>query len=133
MNNISFKAQLEGIDNWKKQLEFETKTVSDRNKYKMRYLYKDPDTNWDIFELSDNNKKTVKYANIKNSKNNPDDYKIEELLKIYNILKIKKALKVIEDSKKEKKESEFEKDMAVLDKNLGTEPNIHIIGNTTEG
>ena len=132
MNNISFKAKLQGIGDRQKRIEFESRTANDHNKYKMTYLYKDPNTNWDIFELSDNNKETIKYANIKNSKNNPNDYKIEELLKIYNILRIKKALKVIEHIKKEKINMDFNNYMAELDKNEGIDSDVHIIGANDE-
>lgn len=116
MNNISFKAQLKGINDWKKQLEFELKTVEDSNDYKLTYLYKDPVTDWDIFQLSHKNEEIVKYANIQNSKKSPKEYNIDELFKIYRILRIKGALKIVERLKQEKKDLKYDKYMEEIDK-----------------
>lgn len=132
MNNISFKAQLKGIGDWHKQIEFETKTANDSNDYRMTYLGKDKDTDWDIFQLSYKNAEIAKYPEIRNAKKNKEDYSIEDLLKIYRILRLKGSLKLIEIWKKEKQALEFENFMAELDKNEGIEPDVHIIGEESE-
>lgn len=132
MNNISFKAQLNGFDDWKKQIVFETKTIKDSNDYALNYLRKDKNTGWDIFQLTYKNEEVAKYPIIKNSKKDKEDYGLEELLKIYRILRLKGALKLVELWKKEKQALEFENFMAELDKNEGIEPDVHIIGKESE-
>ena len=128
MNNISFKAKLNGFDDWKKQIAFETKTIKDGDNYALNYLKKDKNTGWDIFQLTYKNEEVVKYTQINNSKNNKEDYSVDELLKIYRILRIKGALKLIEHWKKEKQELSFESFVEKLNKNEGIKPDVQIIG-----
>lgn len=132
MNNISFKAKLNGFDDWKKQIAFETKTIKDSDDYALNYLRKDKNTGWDIFQLTYKNEEVVKYPKIKNSKTNKEDYSVDELLNIYRILRIKAALKLIELWKKEKQELSFENFVENLNKNEGIEPDVHIIGEDSE-
>ncbi len=119
MTNISFKAQLFGINNPQKAQEFHAKTGNNSDDYKLTYLYKDKNTDWDVFQLTYKDNEIIRYPNIKNSKNNQDDYSVDELLKIYKLLRLKCALRVVEHLKQEKRNLEFEKYWEELNKNKG--------------
>ncbi len=113
MNNVSFKANIEGINNAATIHLFKSETKSDP-KHTLTYHGKDKNTGWDIFTLSKDGKITEKYAVIKNASKD-GNFSIDTLLQIFNILKIKEALKKIEQSKESKKLRDFNEFMHQLD------------------
>ena len=114
MNNLSFKANITGINNFETQKAFRERTARDNN-HTLSYEGKDKDTGWDIFSLQKNDTTVAKYALLKKQGKNKD-FSADLLLKIYNILRLKEALQLIEDSKISKRQKDFDTYMSELDK-----------------
>ena len=112
MNKISFKARIYGLKNSDLTNEFENKTKND-NKHSIK-IYNDFETNCDAFILYNEGKVTAKHLNTNIIKNG-GNYKIEQLLKLYNILKIREAENVIIKRKKEKLEKDFLYDLKKME------------------
>ncbi len=108
MQNLSFKARIYGIDSSLLSSEFEKKTISDY--HHTIKVYKDKDTDLDIFVLCKDNKPTVKHLNINIVPKN-GSYSIDQLIKIFKVLKIREAQNVVLKRKQEKIETDFANDL----------------------
>ena len=108
MQNLSFKARIYGIDSSLLSSEFEKKTRSD-NHHTIK-VYKDKDTDLDVFVLSKDGHPTVKHLNTNILPKN-GSYTIDQLIKIFNVLKIREAHNVVLKRKQEKIETDFANDL----------------------
>ena len=108
MQYLSFKAQIYGTGSSLLSSEFEKKTKSDC-KHLVK-VYKDKDTNLDVFILHRDGKPTVRHLNTNILPKN-GSYTIEQLIKIFNVLKIREAHNVVLKRKQEKIENDFTNDL----------------------
>lgn len=100
MDNISFKANLSGINNSLLAESFKNVTSRDL-KHTLKYLGKNPETQNDVFELLKDSKKTAEYESEFNTFDY-DNISLNSLIKVFNILKIKEAKEFVANSIAEK-------------------------------
>lgn len=110
MNNLSFKAKLNGFPLEVTAKQFEWRTEND-NKHELRLLVKDSPEEKDTFVLSKNGKETITYQPDYQPAN-PRLYNVDHLLKIFKMMKVLEARdfvnKSIEAKKSKIKQSEAE-------------------------
>lgn len=110
MNNLSFKAKLNGFPLEVTAKQFEWRTEND-NKHELRLLVKDSPEEKDTFILSKNGKETITYQPDYQPAN-PRLYNVDHLLKIFKMMKVLEARdfvnKSLEAKKSKIKQTEFE-------------------------
>ena len=102
--NISFKAKIYGLENSEIKNEFEKATKKDNNHSLL--IKKDIDTGLDIFILNKCGKTTAKHLNT-NIPKKENEYSLQQLIKLFNVLKIREAMNLIETKKRNKIENDF--------------------------
>lgn len=108
MQTPSFKARIYGLNSSLLSSEFENKTETDyRHSVK---VYKDKDTDLDVFILSKDGNPSVKHLNTSILPKN-GSYTIEQLIKIFNVLKIREAQNIVLKKKQDKIEHDFINDL----------------------
>ena len=95
MNNLSFKAKLNGVNSDVLKVIFEAKTKKD-TKHEMLFVENPDKYGEDKFELYKNGEKTSEYYTDVNQKL----LSIDRLIGIFNILKVKEAQFMVEKHKK---------------------------------
>ncbi len=102
INKISFKATIQGINNFRTKEEFESETRFDK-KHSMTLLNKEFESEPDTFVLTKNGKQTITYQpEFITSKDG--NYTTKQLVRIFNTMKAIEAREFVKESMKAKQE-----------------------------